>query len=62
MLESGVVVAAGEIVNELPFPPIVFGGVFLVGFIALALVTYSYRNVSNRHRTKSIPDSHQGHH
>lgn len=62
MPESGIIIAAGEIVNELPFPPIVFGGGFLVGFIALAFVTFSYRNVSNRHRNKTVADSHQGHH
>lgn len=62
MVDADVVIAAGEIVNELPFPPIVFGGVFLLAFVALGLVTFSYRNVSNRHRHKSVPDTHQGHH
>lgn len=47
------IIASGEIVNELPFPAEVFGIVFLVGFFALAWVTFSYRNVANRHRHKT---------
>lgn len=47
------IVAAGEIVNELPFPAEVFGIVFLVAFFALGWLTYSYRNVANRHRHKT---------
>lgn len=49
---TGAVVLAAEVVNELPVPAIVYGLGFLVAFIALALVTYSYRNVANRHRAK----------
>lgn len=44
--------ASGEIVNELPFPAEVFGIVFLALFAGLGLMTYSYRNVANRHRNK----------
>ncbi|MDA0290215.1 MAG: hypothetical protein O3B98_04605 [Actinobacteria bacterium] len=47
------IIAAGEVVNELPFPALVYGLVFFVGFIALAWLTYSYRNVANRHRNKT---------
>ena len=47
------IIAAGEIVNELPFPSPVYGIVFLVGFFALGWLTYSYRNVANRHRRKT---------
>lgn len=54
-------VLASEIVNELPFPAWVFGVVFLVAFAALAIVTFSYRNVANRHSHKKAP-SHGGHH
>jgi len=59
-----VVFAAGEVVNELPFPTWVYGVVFLGGFFFLAVVTYSYRNVANRHRLKSggTDHSHAGHH
>ncbi len=61
---ADVVIASGEVVNELPFPTSVYGVVFLVGFFALAMVTYSYRNVANRHRHKSggADHSHAGHH
>jgi hypothetical protein len=38
---------------ELPFPPIVFGLIAAVVFTALAFVTWSYRNVANRHPQKS---------
>jgi hypothetical protein len=64
MAMTDVVLAAGEIVNELPMPSWAYGVVFLVGFSALALVTYSYRNVANRHRHKTggSDQSHAGHH
>ncbi|TAJ46713.1 MAG: hypothetical protein EPO52_14260 [Herbiconiux sp.] len=39
--------------NELPFPPIVFGLIAAVVFVALGLVTWSYRDVANRHPHKS---------
>jgi hypothetical protein len=55
------VVLASEVVNELPMPAWAFGVVFLVGFFALALVTYSYRNVANRHSQKRASHS-GGHH
>lgn len=56
------VIAATEVVNELIMPPIGFGLVFLAGFFALGYVTYSYRNVANRHRNKSTPGHSAGHH
>lgn len=61
---ADVVIASGEVVNELPLPTWAYGVVFLVGFFALAMVTYSYRNVANRHRHKSggADHSHAGHH
>ena len=62
-LVNDVVIASGEVVNELMWPPLVFGLVFLVGFALLGLVTFSYRNVANRHRLKSTSASHSpGHH
>ena len=54
-------VLAAEIVNELPMPAWMYGVVALVAFAALALVTYSYRNVANRHSHKKAPHS-GGHH
>ena len=56
------VIAAGKVVNELPLPTIAYGLVFIVGFFALGLVTYSYRNVANRHRNKNLPSDPHAHH
>jgi hypothetical protein len=58
------VIAAGKVVNELPLPNLAYGLIFLIGFIALAVVTYSYRNVANRHRHKTMnaDQSSSGHH
>jgi hypothetical protein len=50
---TDIVIASGEIVNELPFPAEVYGIVFLVGFAFLGFLVYSYRNVANRHRHKT---------
>jgi heme/copper-type cytochrome/quinol oxidase subunit 2 len=47
------ILAAAEVVNELPWPAEMYGIVFLVVFGALGWVTYSYRNVANRHRHKT---------
>jgi hypothetical protein len=59
-----VVIASGEVVNELPMPNLAYGLIFFAGFIALAVVTYSYRNVANRHRHKTMnaDQSSHGHH
>lgn len=63
-MDISVVLAAGEVVNELPWPKAAYGIVFLLGFFALGLVTYSYRNVANRHRhkTQNVDPSAHGHH
>jgi len=41
-----------------PFPAFVFGVIAMVIFIALAFVTWSYRDVANRHSHKSDKGSH----
>jgi len=41
-----------------PFPAFVFGAIAMVIFIALAFVTWSYRDVANRHSHKSDKGSH----
>lgn len=47
----------------LPFPAIFFGVIAAVVFLALGLVTWSYRDVSSRHSQKwSDSDSANGHH
>ena len=38
--------------TELPFPAIIFGVLAMVAFTALAAVTWSYRDVANRHDHK----------
>jgi hypothetical protein len=62
MAVESVVIASGKVVNELPLPTIAYGLIFLIGFFALALVTYSYRNVANRHRNKTLPSDPHAHH
>lgn len=39
--------------RELPMEPFLYGLIALVVFFALGAVTYSYRDVANRHRAKS---------
>lgn len=49
-------VAAEEghhIVNELPFPAILFGVIVFAIFTVLAVVTFSFRDVANRHAAKA---------
>ncbi len=41
-----------EELAPLLMPPLAFAGIAAVIFIALAVVTYSYRDVANRHRSK----------
>lgn len=56
--------AAGEDIiifySELPMPAIFYGLIVLGGLLALGVITWSYRHVSNRHSHKV--DSHSGHH
>ena len=49
-----------EIVNPLPFDAFFFGVIAMSVFLLLAAVTWSYRDVANRHDHKS--DKSQGHH
>jgi hypothetical protein len=46
--------------NDLPIPAIAYGVIALVGFIALGLITWSYRDVANRHSHKAADQ--QAHH
>lgn len=50
-----IAVAAEEahVLNELWMPAPLFGVVMLVTFTALAAVTYSFRDVANRHAEKA---------
>ena len=63
-MNAYVVLAAGEAVNELPWPNAAYGIVAVVVFLLLGMITYSYRNVANRHRhkTQNTDQSSSGHH
>jgi hypothetical protein len=47
------ILASGEVVNELPFPGILFGVIAFTLFLILGAVTWSFRDVANRHSHKS---------
>jgi len=49
---------AHEAAVTYPFPAFVFGAIAMTLFIALAFVTWSYRDVANRHSHKSDKGSH----
>ena len=56
-----IVAAAGD--GELPMPTWAYGVIAAAVFVALGLVTYSYRNVANRHSHKNPPaDGYNGSH
>ena len=46
--------------TELPFDSFLFGVIAMGAFLALAGVTWSYRNVANRHNHKT--SAHNSHH
>ena len=47
------VLASGEVVNQLPFPGILFGVIALSVFALFGAITWSYRDVANRHSHKN---------
>jgi hypothetical protein len=51
------VLSAAEAHAELPMPTWAYGLISLLIFIALAAVTFSYRDVANRHSHRSAPDA-----
>ena len=52
-----------EELAPLILPPIAFAGIAAAVFIVLALITWSYRDVANRHSDRVAADDHQaGHH
>ncbi|MEV8338016.1 hypothetical protein [Leucobacter sp. NPDC077196] len=42
-----------HVVNELPFPAVVFGVIVFALFCVIAAVTFSFRDVANRHSAKA---------
>ena len=57
---SHVITAAEEAGLKLPFPSFVFGIIAISTFILLGFVTFSYRDVANRHDHKA--NNHHDHH
>ncbi|HWH25905.1 MAG TPA: hypothetical protein VNT53_04590 [Pseudolysinimonas sp.] len=53
--------AAEEELAPMIAPPIVFAGITAAVFVILAFITWSYRDVANRHSDKA-PSDHSGHH
>jgi hypothetical protein len=53
MISSILASAAEEAHVQLPFPAVFFGVIGMAVFILLGLITYSYRDVANRHDHKS---------
>ncbi len=50
-----ILIAEGAIVHhtQLPMPAILYGAIAMAAFLALAAVTWSYRDVSNRSPKRS---------
>ncbi|MFM2023528.1 MAG: hypothetical protein RIR89_920 [Actinomycetota bacterium] len=50
-----ILIAEGAIVHhtELPMPAILYGVIAMTAFLALAAITWSYRDVSNRNPRRS---------
>jgi hypothetical protein len=50
-----ILISEGAIVHhtELPMPAILYGALAMTAFLALAAVTWSYRDVSNRNPKRS---------
>lgn len=44
---------AAHVVNELPIPTVAYGVIVFTIFLVLALVTYSFHDVANRHAAKA---------
>lgn len=53
MTAANIVFAAAEAHGNVQAETFIFGVIAAVGFAALALVTYSYRHVANRHQRKA---------
>ena len=54
-------IAETEELAPLLMPPIAFAGVAVALFLALGFVTWSFRDVANRHANKTSKASHDSH-
>jgi hypothetical protein len=61
MLATTLALVAEEELSPIFMPPIAFAGIAAAIFILLALVTFSYRDVANRHADKLSDDADAGH-
>jgi hypothetical protein len=61
VLDTLVFTATGDHPAPLIMPPIAFAGVAAAIFLTLALITWSFRDVANRHSDK-VSDSQDMHH
>jgi hypothetical protein len=50
-----------EVHHELFMPPIAFAAVAFSAFLVLGVVTWSYRDVANRHSQKFAKGTHDSH-
>lgn len=44
---------AGHVIEELPLPTIMYGVIVFSIFVVLAVVTFAFRDVANRHSEKA---------
>ena len=51
--QAAVIAAEAEHHENVMLETLIFGGIAAVAFAALALVTFSYKNVANRHSDKA---------
>lgn len=51
-------IRASEELATLPFPPIVWAGIFALGFILLAVAVLANRDVAHRNRRRGNSDAH----
>ncbi|MBB5843516.1 hypothetical protein HD599_001839 [Conyzicola lurida] len=52
---------AEHTVNELPMSPYAYAAIAVAGFVIFGIVTWSYRDVANRHSDK-VSQGHDDHH
>lgn len=57
---SSILTSVEEAGVQLPFPSVIFGVIAMATFILLGFITFSYRDVANRHDHKS--SNHSSHH
>jgi hypothetical protein len=59
MLSLAVLAAHEEELAPMIAHPLVFAGIALAVFVVLGFITWSYRDVANRHTNTDAPSDHQ---